>query len=199
VTDENPEPSRASLSASGVQDSKYLAGVLRHNPGKIGIELDAAGWVEVDVLLAALARRGRRIGRTRLDHIVAGNNKKRFEYDEAGTRIRASQGHSVPVDLGYAVCVPPETLYHGTATRSLEPIFGEGLKPGRRHHVHLSADLETAVKVGARHGKPAVLLVAAARMHQDGREFFRSTNGVWLTEHVAPRYLSLTSSVAPVA
>lgn len=199
MTDENPEPSHESLSASGVQDSKYLAGVLRHNPGKIGIELDAAGWVEVDVLLAALARRGRRIGRTRLDHIVAGNNKKRFEYDEAGTRIRASQGHSVPVDLGYEARVPPETLYHGTATRSLEPIFGEGLKPGRRHHVHLSADLETAVKVGARHGKPAVLLVAAARMHQDGLEFFRSTNGVWLTEHVAPRYLSLTSSVAPVA
>lgn len=182
-----------------VRDSKFLAGVLRHNPGKIGIELDAAGWVDVDVLLAALARRGRRIGRARLDHVVAHNNKKRFEYDASGTRIRASQGHSVPVELGYEASVPPETLYHGTATRSLDSIFREGLRPGSRHHVHLSVDIETATKVGARHGKPAVLVVAAARMHEDGHEFFRSTNGVWLTEHVAPEHLSLPSSVGPVA
>ena len=187
------------LSASGVQDSKFLSSVLRHNPGKIGIELDAAGWVDVDVLLTALKRRGRRIDRSRLDYVVANNNKKRFEFDESGTRIRASQGHSVPVDLGYAPSVPPETLYHGTATSSLDSIFSEGLRPGSRHHVHLSVDVETATKVGSRHGKPAVLLVAAARMHEDGSEFFRSTNGVWLTEHVAPRYLSLTSSVGSVA
>lgn len=177
-----------------VRDSKFLAGVLRHNPGKIGIELDAAGWVDVDVLLAALKRRGRRIGRDRLDFVVAHNNKKRFEFDESGTRIRASQGHSVPVELGYEPLTPPETLYHGTATRSLDSIFAEGLKPGSRHHVHLSRDVETATKVGSRHGKPAVLLVAAARMHADGHVFFRSTNGVWLTEHVAPQYLSLTSA-----
>ena len=187
------------LSASGVQDSKFLSSVLRHNPGKIGIELDAAGWVDVDVLLTALKRRGRRIDRSRLDYVVANNNKKRFEFDESGTRIRASQGHSVPVDLGYAPSVPPETLYHGTATSSLDSIFSEGLRPGSRHHVHLSVNVETATKVGSRHGKPAVLLVAAARMHEDGSEFFRSTNGVWLTEHVAPRYLSLTSSVGSVA
>ena len=185
------------MSDTAVRDSKYLAGVLRHNPGKIGVELDAAGWVEVDVLLAALARHGRLIGRARLDHVVEHNNKKRFEYDEAGTRIRASQGHSVPVDLGYESRVPPEVLYHGTATSSLDSIFSEGLKPGRRHHVHLSVDIETATKVGARHGKPAVLVVAAARMHAAGHEFFRSTNGVWLTEHVAPEYLSVTSAVSP--
>jgi putative RNA 2'-phosphotransferase len=187
------------LSASGVQDSKFLSSVLRHNPGKIGIELDPAGWVDVDVLLAALKRRGRRIDRARLEYVVANNNKKRFEFDESGARIRASQGHSVPVDLGYEPCVPPEKLYHGTATRSLDSILSEGLLPGRRHHVHLSVEIETATKVGARHGKPAVLIVAAARMHEDGCEFFRSTNGVWLTEHVAPKYLSLMKSVGSVA
>jgi putative RNA 2'-phosphotransferase len=177
-----------------VRDSKFLSSVLRHNPGKIGVELDPAGWVEVEVLLAAARRAGRRIGRERLDRVVEHNNKKRFEYDASGTRIRASQGHSVPVDLGYEPLVPPETLFHGTATSSLDSIFREGIKPGRRHHVHLSADLETATRVGARHGKPAVLLVAAGRMHGDGREFLRSTNGVWLTEHVAPAYLSFDSS-----
>ena len=187
------------MSDAAVRDSKFLSGVLRHNPGKIGVELDAAGWVDVEVLLAALKLRGRRMGRSRLDYVVANNNKKRFEYDESGTRIRASQGHSVPVDLGYVASVPPETLYHGTATRSLDSIFGEGLRPGRRHHVHLSADVETATKVGSRHGKPAVLVVAAARMHEEGREFFRSTNGVWLTEHVAPEYLGLAPSVGTFA
>jgi putative RNA 2'-phosphotransferase len=187
--------------ADVVKDSKFLAGVLRHNPGKIGVTLDAAGWVDVDVLLAALERRGRRIGRARLDFVVEHNGKKRFEYDESGARIRASQGHSVPVDLGYEPQDPPETLYHGTATRSLDSIFAEGLLPGRRHHVHLSMDLETAVKVGSRHGKPVVLVVAAARMRADGRAFFRSTNGVWLTEHVAPEYLSFAQpdSVGPSA
>jgi putative RNA 2'-phosphotransferase len=187
------------MSDTAVRDSKLLAGVLRHNPGKIGVELDAAGWVDVDVLLAALARHGRRVGRSRLDYVVEHNNKKRFEYDASGTRIRASQGHSVPVDLGYESRVPPETLFHGTATRSLDSIFSEGLKPGRRHHVHLSVDIETATKVGSRHGKPAVLVVAAARMHETGHEFFRSTNGVWLTEHVAPQYLSSTSPVTGVS
>lgn len=184
-----------------VRDSKFLSGVLRHNPGKIGMTLDAAGWVDVEVLLAALKRRGRRMDRVRLDFVVEHNNKKRFEYDESGTRIRASQGHSVPVELGYEPTVPPETLYHGTATRSLDSIFAEGLVPGGRHHVHLSMDVETATKVGSRHGKPAVLLVAAARMHADGHAFFRSTNGVWLTEHVAPEYLSFgaADSVRPHA
>lgn len=187
--------------ADVVKDSKFLAGVLRHNPGKIGVSLDAAGWVDVDVLLAALKRRGRRIDRARLDFVVEHNNKKRFEYDGSGARIRASQGHSVPVDLGYEPQDPPETLYHGTATRSLDSIFAEGLLPGGRHHVHLSMDVETAVKVGSRHGKPVVLLVAAARMRADGRAFFRSTNGVWLTEHVAPEYLSFAQpdSVGPSA
>ncbi|HWG24527.1 RNA 2'-phosphotransferase [Actinospica sp.] len=192
---------QSDAASAAVRDSKFLSGVLRHNPGKIGIELDAAGWVDVDVLLAALKRRGRRIGRARLDFVVEHNNKKRFEYDESGTRIRASQGHSVPVELGYEPTVPPETLYHGTATRSLDSIFAEGLVPGSRHHVHLSMDVETATKVGSRHGKPAVLRVAAARMHADGQVFFRSTNGVWLTEHVAPDYLTPASptSVSPLA
>lgn len=173
-----------------VKNSKFLALVLRHDPGKIGVELDDAGWVSVDVLLAAIKARGRQFDRAQLDQVVAQNDKKRFEFDESGTRIRASQGHSIPVDLGYVPVEPPEALYHGTATRFLESIFGEGLRPGNRHHVHLSADAETAVKVGTRHGKPAVLVVAAARMRADGHEFFVSTNGVWLTEHVPAEYLS---------
>jgi len=177
-----------------VKQSKFLALVLRHDPGRIGVELDAAGWVPVDVLLAAMNAGGRRFDRAQLDEVVAQNDKKRFEFDETGTRIRASQGHSVPVELGYAPTEPPDVLFHGTATSSLGSIFSDGLMPGKRHHVHLSADAATAVKVGARHGKPAVLVVAAARMGADGHQFYRSTNGVWLTERVPPEYLSRSES-----
>lgn len=173
-----------------VNDSKFLSRVLRHDPGAIGVRLDQAGWASVDELLAAAGAHGRRIGRAQLEQVVALNDKKRFEFDESGTRIRASQGHSIPVELGYAPTEPAEVLYHGTATRFLDSIFKDGLVPGKRHHVHLSADVATAVKVGARHGKPAVLVVAARRMRADGREFYRSTNGVWLTERVPVGYLS---------
>jgi putative RNA 2'-phosphotransferase len=173
-----------------VRDSKFLARVLRHDPGMIDIELDQAGWVGVDVLLAAAGSHGRRLSRARLDSIVAHNDKKRFEFDASGERIRASQGHSVEVELGYAPATPPDVLYHGTATRSLAAIYREGLLPGKRHQVHLSADQATATKVGARHGVPAVLAVAAARMAADGHAFYQSTNGVWLTDRVPAEFLS---------
>jgi putative RNA 2'-phosphotransferase len=169
---------KASPAPADVRVSKFLALVLRHDPGRIGIELDAAGWVAVDTLLAALKRHGRGLSRERLDLLVAQNDKKRYEYDASHTRIRASQGHSVEVDLGYEPAEPPAA------------IFRDGLQRGKRHHVHLSRDVETAAKVGARHGKPAVLTVDAARMRADGHVFFLSANGVWLTEHVPAGYLT---------
>lgn len=180
----------SSTGPADVRASKFLALVLRHDPGKIGIELDSAGWVPIDTLLAALKRHGRGLSRERLDQLVAENDKKRYQYDESRTRIRASQGHSLAVDLGYAPAEPPDLLYHGTATRFLDSIHREGLQRGKRHHVHLSRDVETARKVGARHGKPVVLSVDAARMSADGHVFLLSDNGVWLTEHVAPGYLA---------
>jgi putative RNA 2'-phosphotransferase len=165
--------------------------VLRHDPAAAGIELDAAGWVDVDVLLAALARHGRPLTREQLDHVVAANDKRRFAYSEDGRRIRASQGHSVPVDLGLEPAAPPPVLYHGTTGRVLDAAFREGLRPMSRHAVHLSADRETAVRVGARHGRPVVLAVDAAAMAAAGRVFRVSANGVWLTDAVPPEYLSV--------
>lgn len=174
--------------------SKFLALVLRHDPGRIGIELDSAGWVPVDTLLTALKRHGRGLSRERLDRVVAAPGKKRYEYDESRALIRASQGHSVAVELGYDPVEPPAVLYHGTATRFLDAIFREGIKRSKRHHVHLSRDMETAVSVGTRHGKPVVLSVDAARMTAERHVFYLSSNGVWLTEHVAPTYLAVESA-----
>ncbi|MDX3454169.1 RNA 2'-phosphotransferase [Streptomyces sp. ME02-8801-2C] len=170
-----------------VKVSKYLSKHLRHQPERIGLTLDEAGWVEIDTLIAAAAAHNFRFTREELDHVVASNDKKRFAIDS--NRIRASQGHSVDVDLGLPPATPPPYLYHGTVDRFLDAIRAEGLRPMNRHAVHLSPDRETATRVGARRGRPVVLPVDAAAMHRDGHLFHVSENGVWLTESVPSRYL----------
>lgn len=172
--------------------SKRLSRHLRHDPGGLGITLESGGWVAVDTLLGALRRHGLSLSRAQLDLIVETNNKRRFAFDETGTRIRASQGHSVDVDLGLSAATPPDVLYHGTVATFLDAIFREGLRPMKRHAVHLSAALDTARAVGARRGKPVILTVDAAAMVADGHEFQVSPNGVWLTAAVPPAYLSRT-------
>jgi len=172
-----------------VRVSKYLAKHLRHAPERIGLRLDAQGWVGVDELLAACARHGFRLSRAELDEVVARNDKRRYAFDPTRTLIRASQGHTVDVDLGLAPQAPPERLFHGTARSVLDRVLADGLRPMRRHHVHLSLDEPTARRVGARHGVPVVLEVAAGRMWADGHAFVVSANGVWLTDAVPPAYL----------
>jgi putative RNA 2'-phosphotransferase len=169
--------------------SRFLSLVLRHDPAAAGVTLDEGGWVAVDALLAGCAAAGRPLDRAELEHIVATNDKRRFAFSGDGTRIRASQGHSVDVDLGLAAAEPPEWLYHGTASRTLPLVLREGLRPMSRQDVHLSADPETATRVGARHGRPVVLRVAAGRLAATGQVFRRSANGVWLTDRVPPDYL----------
>ncbi|AXE87136.1 RNA 2'-phosphotransferase [Streptomyces sp. Go-475] len=170
-----------------VKVSKYLSKHLRHQPERIGLVLDEGGWVEIDALIAAAAAHGFRFTRDELDHVVAANDKRRFAVE--GTRIRASQGHSVEVDLGLPPATPPADLYHGTVARALDAIRAEGLRPMNRHAVHLSPDRETATRVGVRRGRPVVLEVDAAAMHRDGHVFHVSANGVWLTQAVPPGYL----------
>lgn len=162
-----------------VKLSKKISYILRHNPGSI--PMDRQGWVEVQTLLLEL-----RIDKRTLDHIVETNNKKRFEYDEAGKKIRARQGHSLDIEHGYEPVTPPEFLYHGTARHLLGVLYKEGIKKMKRHHVHLSPDKETAIKVGQRHGKPVVLKVHAELMHQEGTQFYRTDNNVWLVNYIPP-------------
>jgi putative RNA 2'-phosphotransferase len=172
-----------------VATSKFLSLVLRHRPDVIGIELDVEGWVSVEDLLAACAQHGRAITREQLDAVVRTNDKQRFALSADGSRMRANQGHSLPIDLGLVPVEPPELLYHGTVPRFLESIRRDGLTKGNRHHVHLSPDIQTATKVGQRRGRPIVLVVAAGRMFRDGHKFYRSENGVWLTDSVPPGFL----------
>ena len=171
------------------QSSKFLSLILRHEPAKFGVILDGAGWTEVEALLAACRKHGREMDRAMLERIVATNDKKRFSFDETGTRIRANQGHSVEVELGYEPATPPALLYHGTATRFIDAIRAEGLKKMARHHVHLSAAEVTARTVGQRHGKPIVLVIDAGAMVGQGFAFFVSANGVWLVEYVPATFI----------
>lgn len=171
------------------QTSKFLSLILRHEPQKFGVILDEAGWTSVEALLKACRAHGRAIDRATLTHVVETSDKKRFSFDATGTRIRANQGHSVEVELGYEPASPPSRLYHGTATRFVAAIRAEGLSRMARHHVHLSADEATARTVGQRHGNPAVLVIDAAAMASGGFAFFLSANGVWLVEHVPARFI----------
>jgi putative RNA 2'-phosphotransferase len=173
-----------------VRTSRFISLILRHKPENAGLTLDNSGWCNVDDLLRRCAIRGHRISRADLDTIVTENDKKRFQFSEDGKRIRATQGHSIEVDLQYSPKQPPEILYHGTATRFLDPIKKLGLIKGSRRHVHLSADSDTAFKVGERHGKPVVIPVRAGQIHLAGMPFYLTPNGVWLVDAVPPQYLS---------
>jgi len=169
--------------------SKFMSLILRHNPGRVGIELDESGWVDVDVLIAAMNANGKSVDRNIIDEVVETNDKKRFTFSDDGSKIRANQGHSINVDLKLESKEPPEFLYHGTATKNLASIKVEGLDKRNRQHVHLSSDKVTATKVGQRHGKVVILNVRSGDMHRAGFEFFLSKNGVWLTDNVPVEYI----------
>jgi putative RNA 2'-phosphotransferase len=172
-----------------VKVSKYLSKHLRHEPGRLELELQQGGWVDVETLLRACAAHHFPVSRAELEEVVATSDKQRFSIDLAADRIRANQGHSVAVDLRLPEVEPPPILYHGTGQGNVESILGDGLLKMKRHHVHLSSDFATAVKVGARHGKPVVFAVDAAAMRRACIPFYRSVNGVWLVESVPAEHL----------
>jgi putative RNA 2'-phosphotransferase len=171
--------------------SKFLSYVLRHQPDAIGITLDREGWVDIAALISAAGNAGKQLDHQCIQTVVATSDKKRFSISEDGLRIRAVQGHSTDrVDISYAEKTPPALLHHGTATRFLESINKEGLKPGSRQYVHLSEDKDTARTVGQRYGKPVVLTIRALQMHEQGFKFYQAENGVWLTLSVPVLFLA---------
>jgi putative RNA 2'-phosphotransferase len=174
--------------------SRFLSTHLRHDPKSIGIELDKEGWTNIDVLIAQASLHGKVFDRAFLQEVVDTNAKKRFAISEDGTRIRALQGHSTDeVDIAYEQMEPPGTLYHGTSRDFIDKIINEGLKPGERHYVHLTASVETAVKRAQTQGKPVLLEIPALEMHRQGFVFHLSENGVWLIKHVPAEFLHVTT------
>ena len=172
-----------------VQKSKFISLLLRHKPEVINLTLDNNGWANVDELLDKLNKSGYDMNFNELKEIVVTNDKQRFTFNEDETKIRANQGHSINVDLELKEEVPPDVLYHGTATRFLDSILEKGLLKQSRNHVHLSSSKDTALNVGKRYGTPVILIIDAKRMYRDGKKFYLSKNGVWLVDYVAPEYI----------
>ena len=108
--------------------------------------------------------------------------------------LAAATRHGHDIDRGTLAQIlnaPPDRLYHGTTARFLPRILAEGLKPGQRTHVHLSADPATAAAVGSRRGQPVILVIDAAAAHETGHQFYRAANGVWLTGPLPPRWITV--------
>lgn len=185
--------------ATDTRISRTLALWQRHRPQAAGLTLSPAGWADAAAVQAALQRRHGEVDRARLERVVAQNDKGRFELSPDGALIRARQGHSLEVDLGWPARQPPERLYHGTVERFLGSILAQGLKPMGRHHVHLSPDAETARRVGARRGRPVVLQVLAGDLARTGAPFFLTGNGVWLTACAPPPFIVLAPGEGPGA
>lgn len=179
---------------SDEKTSRYISLILRHKPETIGITLDEHGWADVEALIEGV-NRTYPLNMDILERIVAEDEKQRYSFNDDKTLIRANQGHSVPVDVELEETEPPEYLYHGTATKYESAIDEQGLIPKSRLYVHLSTDVDTANKVGARHGKPVIYKVKASEMYKDEVKFYRSVNGVWLTKAVEARYLEKMTDV----
>jgi len=172
-----------------IKISKFLSLVLRHKPETIQIQLDENGWVSVSELIEQLNNNGEKINFDILENVVDTNSKKRFAFNEDKSKIRASQGHSLKIDLKYKPINPPEKLFHGTSERFLESILKSGIEKRNRQHVHLSSDKKTALKVGQRHGIPVILEIQTEKMNKDGHKFYLSENKVWLTNYVPVKYI----------
>jgi putative RNA 2'-phosphotransferase len=171
--------------------SKFLSLVLRHKPEVIGITLDENGWVDVAELIECSRKENVELDELTLLEIVNTNDKKRFALSEDGRQIRANQGHSVTINLDLQSQVPPDILFHGTASRFIDSILLNGLTKMNRHHVHLTENIDSALAVGTRYGKPVLLIIDAKLMHEKGHLFYKSENNVWLVEMVSPDYLSI--------
>jgi len=168
--------------------SKFLSKVLRHKPQAINIKPDNRGWVSTDDLLNKLPENFK-VDLEKLKIVVEKNNKQRFIFSEDFSKIRANQGHTIPIELEYSEIEPLEYLYHGTGEQNVENIFKIGILKGQRHHVHLSADIETAINVGKRHGKPFILKILAKKMYENKHKFYLTPNKVWLCEYIPINFI----------
>ena len=179
--------------------SKMLSYILRHHPESIGLKLDNFGYANVDELISNMSKKNRvRIDFDTLKYIVDTDQKQRYSFNSDFSKIRANQGHSISVDLQLIEKVPPNELYHGTATRFLDSILNEGITKQSRQYVHISSDIKTALKVGKRHGKPVVLILDTLKMYQDGVKFYISDNGVWLCEYVVYIFCCILCGVGDI-
>lgn len=178
------------ISKEDMRISKFMSLILRHKPEEIGLRLDKYGYINTLDLIKGLNKRGYKITISDIERIVAEDDKQRYSFNDDESKIKANQGHSIEVNLDLQAIEPPKVLYHGTATRFSGSICEEGIKKQSRQYVHLSADIDTAAKVGKRHGELIIFKIDSWQMYKDGYKFFLSENKVWLTDYVPIKYFS---------
>ncbi|HGT0205763.1 TPA: RNA 2'-phosphotransferase [Clostridioides difficile] len=171
--------------------SIFISLILRHKPETIGIKLDDYGYADVNELIEKINNTGRNINIEILEQIVKEDNKQRYSFNDDRSKIRANQGHSINVNVELRELEPPKYLYHGTATRFLDNIKNEGIIKQSRLYVHLSRDIDIAVKVGKRHGTPVILKINTGKMYENGYKFHLSENNVWLCEYIPFKYVEI--------
>jgi putative RNA 2'-phosphotransferase len=169
--------------------SKLMSLILRHEPEKFGLILDAEGFAPLQDLLEAVRRE--RPGTTEADvrAVVATVEPQKQRYSIVDLDIRANYGHSLDGKIRHAPSVPPDILYHGTSEKAVAAILASGLRPMARQYVHLTEDRALALKVGGRHGKPRLIQVDAPRAHREGIVFYKANRSFWLADAVPATYL----------
>lgn len=169
--------------------SVFLSLILRHTPEEIEINLDKNGWANVDILVEKFNEKFGKFTKDDLVKIVNEDDKKRYSFDKSLEKIRANQGHSICVDVELTEKIPPEKLYHGTATRFIDSIMREGLKSMSRQYVHMYDEIYLTREIGNRYGTLVILELDAKKMSNDGYKFLISENNVWLTKSVPSKYI----------
>lgn len=179
------------ISKQDQKASKFISLILRHKPQEIGLQLDEYGYVNTNDLINGMIRKGYNVTITDVERIVSEDDKQRYSFNSDKSKIKANQGHSIEVNLELQPVKPPMVLYHGTSKKVLNSILSQGITKKSRQYVHLSADIETASKVGTRHGELVLFKVDSKRMYEDGHEFYLSDNGVWLVDFVPSKYFDI--------
>ncbi|WP_055667921.1 RNA 2'-phosphotransferase [Desnuesiella massiliensis] len=176
------------ISKEDLRISKFMSLVLRHKPEEIGLKFDKYGYICTSDLINGMNEKGYKVTIADIQRIVIEDDKQRYSFNTDETKIKANQGHSVEVNLKLEAVKPPNELYHGTSTRFSDSIYKHGIIKQSRQYVHLSADIDTALKVGKRHGEPVIFVIDSQQMHKDGYKFYLSENKVWLIDYVPTKY-----------
>lgn len=169
--------------------SRFLTFLLRHQPREYPLVFDKRGFVDWRDLVEIVQERFYEVTEEEIRAVVTDSEKQRFELKD--DKVRATYGHSFPIDLESEAAEPPERLYYGAARDLARSMTRNGLRPRDRKYIHLSVSVQDAESVARRHDPaPAVIVVSAQAAHAEGVRFYRA-GPLFLAEHVPAKFLSL--------
>ena len=169
--------------------SRFLTFLLRHKPKDYPLAMDREGFAPWSEVVDMVQERFYDVSEEQIRSLIDGAEKKRFEI--RGDKVRATYGHSFPIDLGAAATEPPAELYFAAARDLAESMLRQGLEPRDRQYVHVSRTADEAESVARRHDtSPTILVIDAQAAHAEGIRFYES-RPLYLVEKVPAKFLSL--------